>query len=149
MKEDLLQRAKARARRLTKREIMDGNMDMFRQLGLDEGDVERMANEVGLEVDDLLLLHPSHVVACQPAPAAPGRPGRKSETYDIAVFANERHPAMTWDEVFREWIRRFPADKRVRNKEFIRGAHRRFFGDKAKARKSREKKPRKSPCFFD
>ena len=109
--------------------------------GLDEDDVERMAVEVGLEVDDLLLLHPSHVIASQPPPSAPGSPGRKSDTYDIACFANERRPAMTWDGIYREWVRQSPSDKRVRDKESIREAHRRFFGDKANARSRIEKTP--------
>lgn len=141
MSDDLLERAKSKARRITKRERMAGNMEMFRRLGLDVEDVERMANEVGLDIDDLLLLHPSHSVILQPPPAAPGRPGRRRETYDIAVFANERRPAMTWDEIYREWVRQFSTDKRVRDKKSIREAHRRFFGDKAMARKGKEKKP--------
>lgn len=141
MKEDLLQRAIKMARQVTKEERIQGNLAMFQQLGLDQEDIERMAKEVGLELDDLLLLHPSRLVISQPPPAKPGRPGRKNETYDIAVFANDRRPQMTWDDICREWNRKFPDDARVRNKEFVRDAHRRYFGDKAKARQKREKKP--------
>lgn len=144
MTEDLLQRAKKQARRITKEETMRGNLGMYRQLGLDEDDLAQMASEVGLTLDDLLLLHPSHAAIRQPPPSPPGRPGRKEETRDIAEFANTRRQAtkrMTWDEIYREWTRRFPNDSRVRNKEFVRGAHRRYFGDKAKAKSKREKKP--------
>ncbi len=145
MKDDLLQRTLKMARQVTKEETMQGNLIMFQGLGLDEEDIERMAKVVGLELDDLLLLHPSRLVISQPPPAKPGRPGRKEETRDIAVFANDRRrdddKRMTWDEIYHEWIRTFPNDSRVRNKEFVRDAHRRYFGDKAKARQKRVKKP--------
>lgn len=135
MKEDLLMRAKKLARRVTKEETMQGNLLMFSQLGLDQVDLEQMAKGVGLELDDLLLLHPSDVLTRQPQPSPPGRPGRKDETRDIAEFANDRRPKMTWEEIYLEWIRKFPNDTRVRNKESVREAHRRYFGDKAKQKK--------------
>lgn len=141
MNDDLLERAKRQARRITRRETIEGNMEMFRQLGLDEDDVESMAKEVGLELDDLLLQHPSWSELRHSPPSAPGRPGRKNETHDIAVFANERRPTMTWDEIHRQWIRVRQDDKRFMTKERIREAHRRHFGNKAHLRTSREKKP--------
>lgn len=144
MTDDLLQRAKKQARRITKAEVMQGNLAMYRQLGLDEDDLAQMASVVGLSLDDLLLLHPSHAAIRQPPPSPPGRPGRKEETRDIAEFANTRRQPMkqmTWDEIYREWTRRYPNDDRVHDKESVRGAHRRYFGDKAKAKSKREKKP--------
>lgn len=134
MTDDLLQRAKKQARHITKTEAMQGNLAMYRQLGLDEDDLAQMASEVGLSLDDLLLLHPSHAAIRQPPPSPPGRPGRKEETRDIAEFANTRRPQMTWDEISREWKRSNPNDSRVCNKEVVRGAHRRYFGDKAEAK---------------
>ncbi len=141
MKEDLLQWAIRKARQITKEETRQGNLVMFQQLGLDQEDIERMAKEVGLELDDLLLLHPSRLVISQPPSSPPGRPGRKEETRDIAVFANDRRPQMTWDEINREWNQTFPDDNRVRDKNTVREAHRRYFGDKAKEQMKRQKKP--------
>jgi hypothetical protein len=141
MKEDLLQRAIKMARQITKEERIQGNLAMFQQLGLDQEDIERMAKEVGLELDDLLLLHPSRLVISQPPSSPAGRPGRKEETRDIAVFANDRRPQMTWDEIYREWNQTFPDDNRVRDKNIVREAHRRYFGDKAKEQMRRQKKP--------
>ncbi|HQZ63792.1 MAG TPA: hypothetical protein PLY87_01895 [Planctomycetaceae bacterium] len=139
MTEDLLQSVKKFARHITSEETKQGNLAMFQQLGLDEEDVERMAKEVGLQLDDFLLLHPSRFESRQQHPSPPGRPGRKEETRDIAEFANSRRPQMTWAEIYREWKQQFPSDVRVHNKESIRDAHRRYFGDKAQNKW--EKKP--------
>ncbi len=138
---NLIERAKRKARRLTWQDIIDGNRKRFFDLGLDDNEIEVMASSVGLELDDLLLLRCSPTVIASPAPSMHGRPGRKNETFDIAVFAQERRPRMTWDEIYQDWVRNQPDDKRVFSKENIRGPYRRHFGDKSKAAKRLSKKP--------
>ena len=57
MKDDLLKQAVRKScHRITKDEVMAGNRKRFSQLGLDDYDIERMAKEVGLELEHLLLL---------------------------------------------------------------------------------------------
>jgi hypothetical protein len=141
---DLLQRAIQKARRLTRQDIIDGNRKRFSDLGLDDHELELMAKSVGLELEDLLMLTCSPTVIARLAPSVHGRPGRKNETFDIAVFAKERRdrePQMTWDAIYRDWIRKHPDDKRVFSKENIRGPYRRQFGDKSMAAKRLSKKP--------
>ena len=70
-----------------------------------------------------------------PAPtAACGKPGRTTVNYDIAAFANERRPGMTWKAIYYAWKREHPADRQ--NKELtpggVPGAWRRRFGGKGK-----------------
>ncbi|WP_417737775.1 hypothetical protein [Rosistilla oblonga] len=145
MKDDLLKQAvRMSCHRITKDEVIAGNRKRFSQLGLDDHDIQVMADAVGLELEDLLLLDSSVSGISRPKPSKPGTPGRKDETFDIAVFAKERRdrePQMTWDEIYRDWMRTYPDDKPVKDKECIREAHRRFFGDKYKARKRASKKP--------
>ena len=145
MKDDLLKQAVRKScHRITKDEVIAGNRKRFSQLGLDDHDIQVMADAVGLELEDLLLLSNSVSVISRPAPAKPGTPGRKDETFDIAVFAKERRdrePQMTWDEIYRDWIRTYPNGKPAKDKECIREAHRRYFGDKSRAAKSALKKP--------
>ena len=145
MKEDLLQEFMRKySRRITKDEKIAGNRQRFSDLGLDENDIKVMANSVGLQLDDLLLLDCRVSIISRPAPAKPGKPGRKLETFDVAVFAQERRdmkPQMTWDEIYRDWMRTYPNDKRVTSSEIIRDAFRRHFGDKSKDRKRAPKKP--------
>lgn len=142
---DLIKEAKRRGcRRITKQDIIDGNRKRFAGLGLNDHDVQVMAESVGLELEDLLLLDCQPTVIARPAPSKHGRPGRKNETFDIAVFAKERRertPQMTWDEIYRDWMRTYPDDKRVTRKEIIRDAYRRHFGDKSKSVKRISEKP--------
>lgn len=144
MNDDLLKRTIRKFHRVTKDEIIAGNRKRFSQLGLDDHDIRVMADAVGLVLEDLLLLDCSVSVISRPKPSKPGTSGRKDETFDIAVFAKERlsrELRMTWDEIYRDWIRIYPNDKRVTSKEIIRDAYRRHFGDKSKARKRASKKP--------
>ena len=145
MKDDLLKQAVRKScHRITKDEVMAGNRKRFSQLGLDDYDIERMAKEVGLELEDLLLLSNNVSVISRPKPSKPGTPGRRHTTFDTAVFAQTRRsqkPQMTWDEIYRDWIRTYPDDEGDMTKEKIREAHRRYFGDKSKARKQAWKKP--------
>lgn len=142
---DLVRVVKSKfSRRITKQEIIEGNRKRFSGLGLDDHDVQVMAESVGLELDDLLLLECRPTVIARPAPSKHGRPGRKNETSDIAAFAKERRdltPQMTWDEIYRDWIRTYPDDKRVTSSDTIREAHRRHFGDKSQSAKRGSKKP--------
>ena len=141
---DLLQRAIQKARRITRQDIIDENHKRFIDLGLVDNDIEVMARSVGLEIDDLLLLRCNPTVIARLAPSEHGRPGRKNETFDIALFAKERRdrkPQMTWDEIYRDWIINHPNDKRVTRKEIIRDSYRRQFGDKSLAAKRISKKP--------
>ena len=144
MKDDLLKQTIRKAHRVTKHEVIAGNRKRFSQLGLDDHDIQVMADAVGLKLEDLLLLDCSVTVNSRPEPSKPGSPGRKTETFDIAVFAKERRdqePQMTWDEIYRDWIRTYPNDRCVTSKEIIRDAYRRHFGDKSKAKNRISKKP--------
>ena len=112
---------------------MEGNLRLFEGLGLDIDDVETMAESVGLEAEDLLLLNTHVSLPSEELSAPPGRPGRKKTTRDIALFAHKwRLRGMTWKEIFDDWKRLYPNDDRVKNAEQIREAHRRYFGDKAR-----------------
>lgn len=63
------------------------------------------------------------------AAAATGSPGRKTETQEIAVYANElRLQRKTWKEVFSACRKRWPNDRRVRNSRQIRATWDRHFG---------------------
>lgn len=130
--------------RITKQEIIDGNRELYQGLALDDHDIQAMAYAVGLELEDLLLINRSVTVISRPAPAKHGRPGRKIKNFDIASFARDRRvqePQMTWDEIYRDWIRTYPDDDRVHDKESVREPYRRIFGDKSKARTRVSKKP--------
>lgn len=126
-----LERARQIARRITFAEQMEGNFRIFESMGLDSDDVQTMAESVGLEVEDLLLL--STRVSVSPRPRRiVGKPGRRNVTKDIADFAAvRRERGMTWNEIFIEWKRLHPDDDRVNNAETIREAYRRHYGDKA------------------
>jgi hypothetical protein len=85
----------------------------------------------------------------QQSPRSPsesrGKPGRKTTTADIAAFANECRPKMTWKEICSVWKREHCDDKRVEymTSGKVREAWRRHFGDKylleAASKKSRAK----------
>ena len=67
------------------------------------------------------------------------RQAAKPVNRDIAVFANERRPGMTWKAIYYAWKREHPNDRR--NKELtperVRDAWRRHFGGKGQ-RQSKE-----------
>lgn len=64
-------------------------------------------------------------------PAAPGKKGRKNDTAEIAIYANElRRQRKSWKEVFRACRERWPNDDRVDNQEQIRKTWDRHFGPK-------------------
>lgn len=91
-----------------------------------------MADSVGLETDDLLLMHPSQASLEKPIHVK-GTPGRKTTTAELGFFAAERRErGLTWSDIFAEWKKLFPEDKRVTYVGIIRDAYRRHFGDKAK-----------------
>lgn len=62
-------------------------------------------------------------------PPASGRQGRKIETQEIAVYANDlRRKGITWKKVFKSCQERWPNDDRVGNVEQVRATWTRFFG---------------------
>ena len=126
-----LELLKQMARRITQTEHMEANLRMFNQLGLDIDDIHTMAESVGLEADDLLLL--STRVSVSPMPRRiVGKPGRRNETKDIADFAAvRRERGMTWNQIFAAWTREHSDDNRVTKVDTIREAYRRHYGDKA------------------
>lgn len=128
---DKLERAKRVSRRITTEDRMEANLRMFEQLALDIDDVERMAESVGLEADDLLLLNTHVSVSAMPRRII-GKPGRRNTTMDIADFAAvRRERGITWNEIFVEWKQQYPDDDRVKSPETLRDAYRRHYGDKA------------------
>lgn len=56
-----------------------------------------------------------------------GKPGRPKTTQDIADFAFDRRPAMTWKEIYAEWKRLHPHDLRATNWQRFRDAYRRYY----------------------
>lgn len=63
--------------------------------------------------------------------ARKGSPGRKSETLEVAEYANElRLQKKTWKEIFSACKKRWPGDRRVRNERQVRATWDRHFGDK-------------------
>jgi len=78
--EELLKWARAKARRITVEDRIDGNTAIFENMGLDLDDVETMASSVGLEAEDLLLI-PTHVSV--------GSTDSGKDTDDAAEHSNE------------------------------------------------------------
>jgi hypothetical protein len=70
----------------------------------------------------------------RPTSAPLGKPGCRAKTADIAAFANERRPEMSWKDICCAWKREHSDDPR--NKDLtaskVREAWRRHYGDKAK-----------------
>jgi hypothetical protein len=67
--------------------------------------------------------------------AKSGQPGRPTKTLALARFANrcrKRKPQMTWNDIWVEWKSKHPKDEWVKNRETVRHAWRRHFGDKSK-----------------
>ena len=61
-------------------------------------------------------------------PSPRGRPGRKVETLEIALFAHELwRQGMTWKEVFKACRERWPEHEHVQNSEQVRKTHERHF----------------------
>ncbi|MAF66873.1 MAG: hypothetical protein CMJ84_14610 [Planctomycetes bacterium] len=126
-----LEQLRKMARRITLAEQMEGNLRMFAAMGLDIDDVHTMAESVGLEADDLLLLS-TRVSVSPMSHRIVGKRGRRNETKEIADFAAiRRERRLTWNEIYVEWKKQYPADKRVKNPDTIREAYRRYYGDKA------------------
>ena len=92
------------------------------------GDSVALLNEALKRIADLEAL----VKSPRPSSAARGKPGRKATSADIAAFANERRPAMSWKEICCAWKREHPKDPRAKdmNPEKVRDAWRRHFGGK-------------------
>jgi hypothetical protein len=67
------------------------------------------------------------------SPAPKRKQGRKVETREIAVYANElRKEDKTWKEVLSACKKRWPNDPRVKNADQIRATWNRFFNPKKK-----------------
>ena len=121
---------KRMARQITREEQIAANLQMFEAMALDIDDLQTMAESVGLELEDLLLLNTR--VSVSPAPRRiVGKPGRCNSTKDIADYAADRKAEMTWNEIFHEWKGTRPDDSRVKSAATIREAYRRHYGDKA------------------
>ncbi|MHC4880394.1 MAG: hypothetical protein ACYTGL_28425 [Planctomycetota bacterium] len=126
-----LEQLKKNARRITKEEQKLSALRMYERSGLDLDDVTTMANAVGLEVDDLLLMYPA-TAGIQKPRRIKGLPGRRATTAELGFFAAERRErGLTWQEILVEWRTLFPKDMRVKHKDIIREAYRRHYGDKA------------------
>tara|TARA_R110002072_G_scaffold303073_1_gene492835 strand:+ start:8370 stop:8786 length:417 start_codon:yes stop_codon:yes gene_type:complete len=131
-----LEQLKKMARRITKEEQKLSALRMYERNGLDLDDVTKMADAVGLEVDELLLMHPATAGIPKPC-RVKGLPGRKATTAERGFFAAERKErGLTWQQIFVEWRALFPKDERVTHKNKIREAYRRYYGDKAEKKKA-------------
>ena len=61
-------------------------------------------------------------------PADHGSPGRSVETLEIATYINQlRKQKLSWKEVLKACLQRWPDDAHVRNVEQVRATFRRFF----------------------
>ncbi len=130
MSNDKLERAKRVSRRITREEHIEANLRMFEEMSLDIDDVERMAENVDLDADDLLLLPTCVGVSAMPRRII-GKPGRRNTTQDIADFVAVRKHVMTYNQMFDEWKQKHADDERVTGTESLREAYRRHYGDKA------------------
>ncbi|HEY7328055.1 MAG TPA: hypothetical protein VH592_10465 [Gemmataceae bacterium] len=64
-------------------------------------------------------------------PPAKGRPGRRIETLEIAIYANElRRKGVIWKHVLKACREKWPDDDRVDNEDQIRKTWDRHFGPK-------------------
>ena len=67
-------------------------------------------------------------------PPVPGKKGRKNDTEEIAVYANElRCRGVIWKKVFKACKERWPDDERVDNEEQVRGTWRRYFDNRPRS----------------
>ena len=76
---------------------------------------------------------------CRPS-AVLGRPGRQNTTKAVASFAHRlrtSHSSISWKEIYAEWKRQQPNDKKVsKDAEGVREAYRRHYGDKSRVDKA-------------
>lgn len=64
-----------------------------------------------------------------------GRPGRKVETLEIALYAQElKQQKMIWKDIWKLCKVKWPNDDRVKSKERVRGTWNRFFSPNARTR---------------
>lgn len=80
------------------------------------------------EVDEFLAEYArrKRQADAQVSPLASAKPGRKVETLEIALFADElRRARKTWKEVLRECRNRWPDSEHVKNLNQVRATHRR------------------------
>lgn len=83
------------------------------------------------EVDEFLAEYArrKRQADAQASPSASARVGRKVETLEIALFADElRKARKTWKEVLRECRNRWPDSEHVKNLNQVRATHRRHIG---------------------
>lgn len=88
------------------------------------------------EVDEFLIDYVRGVrqAESQASPLVGGKPGRKVETLEIALYADKlRRDGKIWKEVWLECRKRWPGSEHVRTSDQIRATHRRHIG------KAREK----------
>ncbi|MEK6262768.1 MAG: hypothetical protein AABP62_29575 [Planctomycetota bacterium] len=81
-------------------------------------DPKGIARLFGIPIEELGLRGPSGKI---------GKPGRPATTRDVADFAHERRPYVTWKDIFAEWKRLHPLDPRDITPEKIKDAFRRVY----------------------
>lgn len=75
-----------------------------------------------------------HMPEVRHNPAPKGEPGRKTETLEIAEYANQlKSEGKTWKQIFSACKQRWPGDPRVDNREQVRATWQRHFKRKKKA----------------
>jgi hypothetical protein len=79
------------------------------------------------------LVQAQRVAEARANPPAPGKQGRKNDTLEIAIYADElKRQNRTWKEIFKACKERWPNDARVRNAEQIRKTWDRLFGPRTR-----------------
>ena len=77
------------------------------------------------------LVQAQRVAEARANPSAPGKQGRKNDTLEIAIYADElKRQKRIWKEILKACKERWPNDARVRNAEQIRKTWDRHFGPK-------------------
>lgn len=105
-----------------------------------ENDQTPQISDLAAQLDDALkrLAKLETLAKIQRRSPLVGKPGIKDSTADIAAYANERRPRLSWKQIYRDWKSDYPDDPRnaTLNSEKIREAWRRHYGDKRREQSS-------------
>jgi len=97
----------------------------------DDGTPLFLESEVDRVIAD--LVQAQRIAEARANPPAPGKQGRKNDTLEIAIYADElKRQNRTWKEIFKACKKRWPNDARVRNAEQIRKTWDRHFGPRTR-----------------
>lgn len=131
---------------VTTEDILQRGIEVLEATGLPLEDVAALARSVGLDIEDVVYnVGDHHGVPHRVQPVQIetelrrnvtekiGKPGRPTTTRDLAEFAYDRRPDLTWKEIAAEWKRLYPQDTRKITPHIMQDAYRRAYSPLRKA----------------